>query len=418
MGVGRNLADILQKQGLSNKEFIEEIDISPNTLTNIINEKTKISPKVKCSILNFLKEHGISEAELYKEKIQIPNIRIRVNSELAGNEKANMQNAIIDFENKIEILKILEDKLCLLEYFSMYESPDYDVITRKEKLLELIEEKGIKTPVQLVIFLYSDEIKDLLYIDPIFPISSYSIPRLLETLGIRIIFKSFGTDKIISFSTSLFENRENTNWIPPTIFLNDDVCNTTEKTYFYMAVEFWFMLMKQNEYSELDSYKPMVEPLNSDAIIFAENLLVPKDFLKFCIEKDKTFKYRSLYDKVDILKNHFNVSYELILKRLFELKYLQDFASAEFAKQEYLTQVKAFYKEMEESLPIKHGEPNPLPLTLRGTDFYECAIIAAWEKGLKGFSDNETMHLLNSDKKSLEKKSHNLNYLINDIITQ
>ena len=160
-----------------------------------------------------------------------------------------MQNTIIDFENKIELLKMLmlENKLCLSEYFGMYESAEYDINTRTRRLLELIEEKKIKTPIQLSNFLYSDEIKELLYIAPIIPFSPYNMPSLLETLGIRIIFSSFGTDKIASFSTSLFEKHESLNWIPPTIVLNEDVCNTTEKTYFYMAVEIWFMLMKQNE---------------------------------------------------------------------------------------------------------------------------------------------------------------------------
>lgn len=368
MGFGRNLADILQKQGLSNKEFIEEIDISPNTLTNIINERTKVSSKVLCAILNFLKENKIPESELYKEKIPIPNIRIRVNSQLAGNESANMQNVIIAFENKLEILI---DKRNSFKYFGMYESPEYDVFTRTRKFLELIDEKDIKSPAQLATFLYSDKIKELLYIAPINPISSYSMPILLETLGIRIIFNSFGTDKSASFSTSLFENRENINWIPPTILLNEDVCNTTEKTYFYMAMELWSMIMKQNEYSELYSYKPSIEKIDKNAVVFAENLLVPEKFLLAYIENERFFNQRSLYDKVDILKSHFKIGYELILKRLFDLKYLQDFDSIESAKQEYLTQVKSFYKELDESLPIKHGEPNPLPLTLRGTDFYD-----------------------------------------------
>ena len=180
----------------------------------------------------------------------------------------------------------------------------------------------------------------------------------------------------------------------------------------------WFMLMKQNEYTELKSYKPMVEPIDSDANLnlFVENLLLPENFLSNYIQYDKTFKQRPLYDKVDILKSHFKVSYELILKRLFKLKYLSDLDSFESAKKHYLTQVKTLYEELNESLPIKHGEPSPLPLTVRGRDFFECAVIAAWKKGLDGFSSEETSMLINCDEKYLEKKYSTLSYLIDAML--
>lgn len=409
MQIGRNLAAILIRLNLSLKKAAEEIGISPNTLTNIITEKTEISEKTLTAIKLFLKNEGISENELYKEKIQIPNIRIRVNSELAGNEKANIQNTLIHFENKVEILKILKDSS---EYFDMYESPEYDVITRTRKLLELIEEEGLKTPIQLANFLYSDKIKDLLYIDSLIPHTPYNLPSLLEALGIRVIFISFGTNKASSFSTSLFENKEKLDWIAPTIVLNTDVCDTTEKTFFYMAYELYFMLTMKSDYVELKSYKPNIETNSKDAEAFAENLLLPLKFLSEYIKNGQNWKSRVLYDKIDILKSHFRIGYALAIKQLFKLNYLDDFSSEEEAKKEYLAQIKSYYDDINQHLPNLNGEPNPLPLSLRGADFFECAVLAAWKANLPSFSDSETAKLLNCEAEHLEKKYHKEKYLI------
>lgn len=418
MQIGRNLADILKRLNLSLKKAAEKIGISPNTLTNIITEKTEISEKTLAAIKLFLKNEGISENELYKEKIQILNIRIRVNSELAGNEKANMQNTIIDFENITDILKEIEKTLPLIEYFSLYESPDFAPSERRKELLSRINKNERSSPEKLADFLYQNDIKELLYIDSLIPYTPYNLPILLETLGIRVIFISFGTNKASSFSTSLFENKEKLDWIAPTIVLNTDVCDTTEKTFFYMAYELYFMLTMKSDYVELESYKPSIETNSKDAEAFAENLLLPLKFLSEYIKNGQNWKSRVLYDKVDILKSHFGIGYTLAIKQLFKLNYLKDFSSEEEAKKEYLAQIKSYYDDIDEHLPNLNGEPNPLPLSLRGADFFECAVLAAWKATLPKFSDSETAKLLNCEAEHLEKKYHKEKFLIDAMLSK
>ncbi|MCR4823478.1 MAG: helix-turn-helix domain-containing protein [Treponema sp.] len=408
MQIGRNLADILKRLNLSLKKAAEKIGISPNTLTNIITEKTEISEKSLTAIKLFLENEEISENELYKEKIQIPNIRIRVNSELAGNEKANIQNTLIHFENITDILKEIEKTLPLIEYFSLYKSPDFAPSERRKELLSRINKDEISSPEKLADFLYQNDIKELLYIDSLIPYTPYNLPSLLKALGIRVIFISFGTNKASSFSTSFFENKEKLDWIAPTIVLNTDVCDTTEKTFFYMAYELYFMLAMKSDYVELKSYKPNIETNSKDAESFAENLLLPLNFLSEYIKYEQNWKY----DKVDILKSHFGIGYTLAIKQLFKLNYLDDFSSEEEAKKEYLAQIKSYYDDIDKHLPNLNGEPNPLPLSLRGADFFECAVLAAWKANLPRFSGSETAKLLNCEAKHLEKKYHKEKYLI------
>ena len=169
------------------------------------------------------------------------------------------------------------------------------------------------------------------------------------------------------------------------------------------------MLTMKSDYVELESYKPSIETNSKDAEAFAENLLLPLKFLSEYIKGEQNWM---LYDKVDILKSHFGIGYILAIKQLFKLNYLDDFSSEEEAKKEYLAQIKSYYDDIDEHLPNLNGEPNPLPLSLRGADFFECAVLAAWKANLPSFSGSETAKLLNCEAEHLEKKYHKEKYLI------
>lgn len=424
MSYGRNLENIINNLCLTKKLASEKIGIHINTLSNIINGTKEPNEKTKIAINEFLKANNIPRENLYKEKVPIPNIRIYTKSTLSGIEKANMRNCLMSFEEKKEILQDLKPDLYLDNFFDMYVLPykGYDLYPaeRRKKLLELINGLGDKNPIALANFFYDKKIRDLLDINPIVPSTPYCITSLIECLGIRIIFMAFGTDKIASFSTSLFENTQNPNWIEPTIAINNDVCNTAEKTHIQLAKELYFMLMCQKDFSALENYAIDVvsKEDDDDAEIFAENLLLPREFLSEYIESERNWKNSSLFYKVNILKSHFNVGYTLAIKQLFKVNQLTEFSSTEETENEYLSQIKFYYADSDAHLPNLNGEPNPLPLSLRGTDFFECAILSAWKKGIPRFSGSETATLLNCKTEDLEKKYRKEKYLIDAMIVE
>ncbi|MBQ3642160.1 helix-turn-helix domain-containing protein, partial [bacterium] len=95
MSYSDNLSQILKSQNILKNEASAKIGISVNTLSNILNGKVIPSESTKNKILDFIRLLGYSEKDLELDNINLPNLRIRSNSELSGIEKSMLREDLI-----------------------------------------------------------------------------------------------------------------------------------------------------------------------------------------------------------------------------------------------------------------------------------------------------------------------------------
>ena len=213
MSIKENLRRIIKSLNEPIKVIAEQIGISHNTLSNIINGKVEPNAETLKKIVNYLKTKGFEESDLYKEESVINNFRIRTNKELSGYEKSLVQQAILEFA---DLLKESDKKINIAtEYFDYCDQPTDDNNTetqwdRKEKLLKAVETSNdlYKTIYEFYFAGRSPVIYSVLT-------ARIEITYLLDMLGIRVFFKSLKTEKITSCSTVFRTNQDN-----PIILIN------------------------------------------------------------------------------------------------------------------------------------------------------------------------------------------------------
>ena len=205
MSYGTNLSAILGMLKIRYKEAADKIGISYNTLSNIQNNKVLPSEDTKNKILNFLSPYGFSEADLMKEDKIFQNIRIRSAKELSGLEKAQFRE---DFRKFLSILEESDgNKISWIkDYFNYLDRPtDYTeqetLYDRREILKNLILEDSGKNLFSIIFKYYKEISEGFVILDCYSPVN---ITLLLDSLGIRVFFLPFRTEKISSFSTSFF----------------------------------------------------------------------------------------------------------------------------------------------------------------------------------------------------------------------
>ena len=409
--IGKNLTSIFSYLGISNKMAAEEIGISYNTLSNIKNGNFPISAATMEKIEKFLIKHNLDVNLLYKENIPVCNSRLRIKKPLSGNEKSALRNTVSKLEKLFVISDTLENKnkLTTSKYFDRYtlhysNSERFDTSLRLSKFKTLILEKR-RTPHQWALYFLKPTDKEFwgnLYfiIFSIFNIGrSFPINYLVECLGIRIGYMSFGTEKIESCSTSIMNDEARTPnvlWAAPSIIINTDVCDTAEKFLFALTKEFYHMISDYAEYDILSctDFKLESPEKDKDAETFAKELLIPESELKEYIEilNKKALSVKDL----SIMKNDFKVGYEVLIKRLNELNLCT------LSPKDYLDNLYLLYADSKDTPPFINSEPEPLQLLERGEDFYSSAILAAYEKNL--LTKNECAEYLDCKEDELETK--------------
>lgn len=383
----------------------EEIGISYNTLSNIKNGNFPIAAATMEKIEKFLIKHNLDVNLLYKETIPVCNFRLRIKKPLSGNEKSALRNAVAKLEKMLATIDTLENKknFRLFGYFDIYtwsyaNISLFDTSQRLSEFIKIIRRKK-KTPHQWALYfldptdekfwgnLYSNYWK------------SFPIKYLVECLGIRIHYMSFGTEKIESCSISLMENEDripNVLWAEPAIIINTDVCDTAEKFFFALTKEFYHMISDYEEYDILSciDFKLESPGKDKDAETFAKELLLPESELKEYIEilNKKALSVKDL----SIMKNDFKVGYEVLIKRLNELNLCT------LSPKDYLDDLYLLYADSKDKPPFINSEPEPLQLLERGEDFYSSAILAAYEKNL--LTKNECAEYLDCKEDELETK--------------
>ena len=371
MSIKENLRRIIKSLNEPIKVIAEQIGISHNTLSNIINGKVEPNAETLKKIVNYLKTKGFEESDLYKEESVINNFRIRTNKELSGYEKSLVQQTILDFA---DLLKESDKKINIAnEYFDYCDQPTDDNNTetqwdRKEKLLKAVETSNdlYKTIYEFYFAGRSPVIYSVLT-------ARIEITYLLDMLGIRVFFKSLKTEKITSCSTVFKTNQDN-----PIILINTYVCKTFESILYEMCKQLYFLLKAKDDYNHSSNENIQLENqiTLSKAEKLADKIMLNIDSLnQFIDEKlqanrgfDEYFFFKRYYFDyvINWIKRDFRVSYKVAIKQLLKSKfeynkYLKDFDNAEAFYKECLLRSE---KEYENKTPYIDNEPFPL-----STDF-------------------------------------------------
>lgn len=370
-----NLRRIIKVINEPIKVIAEQIGISHNTLSNIINGKFNPNTETINKIVSFLKAKGFDESELEKEEPVINNIRIRANKELSGYEKSLIQQDLSEFA----LLLYESDKKINVatDYFDYCDQPVDDASIenqwdRKEKLLTAICSSD--NLFQTIYGFYFERTVILQYKTNI---GRINITHLLDMLGIRVFFKNLKTEKITSCSTALKTSDDN-----PIILINTSVCKTLESILYEMCKQMFFMLRLGKEYNHSSNETIQLE--NSIQLTraekFADKIMLNVDALNQFIKEafnenhgfDEGFFFKCYYFDylINWIKREFRVSYTLVIKQLlksnFEYnKYLKDRETAEAFYKECLLRSE---KEYDSKTPYIENEPFPLSTDFRAYD--------------------------------------------------
>ena len=374
---------------LSYTDAAEKIGISPNTLYNILNNRTEPSEDSQKKISIFLEKNDFSEEDLQKFEKIFQNLRIRSSKELSGIEKAKFREDFLEFMNILQ--KSDSDKMKWIKYFEYCDRPTDETSEetfwdRRANLLEKLSLNKKLDLYNIICECYKDFSNWHVMFDSYNPVN---ITFLLDSLGIRRFFLSFRTEKISSFSTSLeSEYLSQSSEENPVIVINTRICNTTEKCLIEMAKQFYYMISCPDEYTFLSINKIQIEDFDKEknAIEFAEKILINPTELNKYIQRKKPFFpsiqpinkrhsdfFFNNYDFTSVvneIKWGFNVGYELAIRKLFEtdFEYLVYFNNIEHAIEFYFTCLKRHDEKYHQKTVYLNGEPEPLPAAFRGYD--------------------------------------------------
>ncbi len=374
MGLKENLRSIIKSLNESIKVTAEQIGISHNTLSNIINGKVEPNSETLNKIINYLKSKGFDDADLYKKEPVIKNFRIRTNKELSGYEKSLVQQEITEFAG---LLRESDEKINIAnEYYDYCDQPVDEYIEtqwdRKEKLIKAIQGSNdlYKT---LYEFYYDGKIA----VPYSLCTSRIEITSLLDMLAIRVFFKNLKTEKITSCSTALRTKDDN-----PIILINTSVCRTFESVLYEMCKQLYFILKSQKDYNHNSNEIIQLENPNalSKAEKLADKIMLHVDALNLFID-DRLSAYTG-YDEywffrrypfdyvINFIKRDFRVSYQTAIKQLLKSnfqykKYLKDYDTAEAFYKQCLLRSE---KEYGNKIPYIENEPFPLSPDLSAFD--------------------------------------------------
>lgn len=388
MSYSDNLSQILKSQNILKNEASTKIGISVNTLSNILNGKVIPSESTKNKILDFIRLLGYSEKDLELDNINLPNLRIRSNSELSGIEKSMLREDLIKII--LVIKKAVNDVEFWEDFFNMWDYPEengYDntFSERRNYLNTKLEQKN-EDYVQIVCNAYNVFNEGRIFIGCSSPVV---ITSFLEQLGIRVFKVNLRTEKISGFCTSILNIPLETDVKEPVIVINEKVCNTVEKYLNEMAKQMYFMIAHAGEFDftstneikietpekikeALDFVKNIMIPVNSVNTFLAQNQRYMQTYSPKLTKQDREFFFRTyeFEDVVNRIKSIFYVGYETAIKQLLASKweYAFMFDSYEEAEEFYFECLKRHDKKFAEKITYRNGEPEPLPWDYTGFD--------------------------------------------------
>lgn len=388
MSYSDNLSQILKSQNILKNEASTKIGISVNTLSNILNGKVIPSKSTKNKILDFIRLLGYSEKDLELDNINLPNLRIRSNSELSGIEKSMLREDLIKII--LVIKKAVNDVEFWEDFFNMWDYPDengYDntFSERRNYLNTKLEQKN-EDYVQIVCNAYNVFNGGRLFIGCSSPVV---ITSFLEQLGIRVFKVNLRTEKISGFCTSILNIPLETDVKEPVIVINEKVCNTVEKYLNEMAKQMYFMIAHAGEFDFTSTNEIKIEtpekikealdfvinimiPVNSVNTFLAQNQRYMQTYSPKLTKQDRELFFRTYEFEyvVNRIKRIFYVGYETAIKQLLASKweYAFMFDSYEEAEEFYFECLKRHDKKFAEKITYRNGEPEPLPWDYTGFD--------------------------------------------------
>lgn len=350
---GRIIAHLLKTNNITIKDAAEKMGIHYNNLSSIINGGQNYSSTTEQKVIAYFQNQlGISLDILYEKKDSEILIRAKASNKLAKNEIPIMREDLISIEKTILWLNWMDKKFYenddyitqrLWDIYTLpYEDIDlYDWTFRRTKFFDLKKRSRIDTVKDALKFLNSKKIKNLLFNDGFFYIdkdTGTNVVKIAEKLGIKIIFISLDSSKLLSTSTPFFDKNGDSQ--EPVIFINKNACKSSEEILWNIAKELFYVLFKGSDYISISDFNNEIENEKCEGAIFAEDLLFNNDSFQAFLEKNKkaltryfpSSSKKTLFEFSDYsengwiyficeIKRNFRVSYKLIISRLLEINF-------------------------------------------------------------------------------------------------
>jgi len=373
-----NLTRLRNIMGLNQAEIAKQIGISRVAYSSI--ESGKSEPRIN-TLIKIANVFGVSIQDLLTPIARLKSLRFRTKKQLPQKEKNKREQIIIDFASWLQDYNELEDLLKI----------------NKKNIIDNIPRLNPKETAEKVRDLFKLNDKE-----PIFNIFSI----LTAKADVKIYLKNAQTKTFFGFSV-------NGNDGGPAIFINTYESISLERQIFTAAHEFGHLLMHKKSYKnnrEIEDEKDKKEEKEANA--FAGYFLMPYDAF---ISEWNNNSGLHWFDNILITKRHFRVSYGTIIRRLNDMKIVNDPSylwrqfNIEYEKRYGKKLINHFEPEALKSLIDPSGEDGPEPEKLDKIDFIEDNLIylvkQAFEEELISFNraseilrkNNEEMReLLNS----------------------
>ncbi len=347
---GRIIAHLLKTNNITIKDAAEKMGIHYNNLSSIINGGQNYSSTTEQKVIAYFQNQlGISLDILYEKKDSKILIRAKASNKLAKNEIPIMREDLIIIEKTILWLNWMDKKFhanadyITQRLWDIYtcackNTDFYDWTLRREDFFNLKKQVEINNAIDALKFLNSKEVQDLLFNDGSIDIgkdTGTTVIKIAEKLGIKIIFISLDSSKLLSALTPFFDKNGDSQ--EPIIFINKNACKSSEEILWNIAKELFYVLFKGSDCISISDFNNEIENEKCEGAIFAEDLLFNNDSFQSFLEKNEEelsryFPKGILYEFnnrsedgwihfICEIKRNFRVSYKLIISRLLEINF-------------------------------------------------------------------------------------------------
>ncbi len=391
---GSKIAQIIKENKMTIKEASKEIGISYNNLSSIVNNKANSNKSSEMKILSYFQnKFNVMPDELYK-RIESPiNIRMKPIAPLSGNEKSIIREDLVKYEKLITLLNWEDQNLYTYDSYitemiwDLYTQPYeditlFDYTQRRQVFFDELAKYKISNPYDAINFLLSEKIQNLfarfMYIGYD---SGHEVIKIAENLGIKILFVSLKSSKVLSASTTILDGKAFTQ--EPCIIINKNSCKSPENILFNIAKELYYVLFKKNEYTLISDYSLEIENQNSSGNIFAREILFNTesvaDYINTNLESliyyfphgSNGYNYEltqfAEYGWIHLIceiKRHYRISYKNIISFLFDTNFqnLKEITTEENFNEYFINAINEYNNKFAEpAYPLLDGEPMVKP---------------------------------------------------------
>lgn len=351
--ISNNIRRLMKAKDITIPILAKRADISPATISNILNQKSDTRMVVLERIAKALE---ISPVKFFEERESLSTLRFRTFKVLTQKEKALREILLFDIADKIQKYSKVEKLADTNRQFIFLNKTFYSP-AEAAKAARTAAGIGTFTP-----------IKDICH--------------LISFLGIKLFFFKFNFQKAQGLSLGLCDGG-------PAIFVNKEI-SSVERLNFTFAHELGHIMLHKDSYKSSEEVENKTE--EQEANEFAAELLCPKNVVYQSVKNTSGFTF---IDTILKLKQDYSVGYETALRQYCR-HYRSDYGKA-------LAKFRVMYSRRYNHGFREHYEPNPLPeFCFCFSDPYLQSLV------IKTYSENKIndvqgQELLNCTKSTLEQ---------------